>query len=90
MFTGVTTRMIALGTGKALQLEQIREANAIDKLVNPPMVAPTGLKNKLINLAPGGVTYVDEVDATKLNCVRLTPSALSLMTCSAALLMTAK
>ncbi|MEI6928149.1 portal protein, partial [Klebsiella pneumoniae] len=24
------------------------------------------LKNKLINLAPGGVTYVDEVDATKL------------------------
>ncbi|MBL1887523.1 phage tail protein, partial [Klebsiella pneumoniae] len=58
--------MMALGTGKALQLEQIRKANAIDKLVNPPMVAPTGLKNKLINLAPGGVTYVDEVDATKL------------------------
>ncbi|MFN2896548.1 portal protein, partial [Escherichia coli] len=56
----------ALGTGKALQLEQIRKANAIDKLVNPPMVAPAGLKNKLINLAPGGVTYVDEVDATKL------------------------
>lgn len=58
--------MMALGTGKALQMEQIRKANAIDKLVNPPMVAPTGLKNKLINLAPGGVTYVDEVDATKL------------------------
>jgi hypothetical protein len=52
---------IALGTVKALQLEQIRKANAIDKMVNPPMVGSVSLKNKRIDMTPGGVTYVDQI-----------------------------
>lgn len=53
--------MIALGGVKALQLEQRRKAQAIDKLVNPPMVGPTSLRNQRASLLPGEITYVDQV-----------------------------
>lgn len=53
--------MIALGSVKALQLEQKRKAQAIDKLVNPPMVGPSSLKNQRASLLPGEITYVDQV-----------------------------
>jgi hypothetical protein len=43
---------------KQLQVEQKRKAQAIDKLVNPPMVADVQLKNEPATLLPGGVTYV--------------------------------
>jgi len=43
---------------KQLQLEVRRKAQAIDKLVNPPMVADIQLKNQPASLLPGGVTYV--------------------------------
>jgi hypothetical protein len=50
--------MDALGDVKQLQVEQKRKAQAIDKLVNPPMVADVQLKNEPATLLPGGVTYV--------------------------------
>lgn len=53
--------MIALGSVKALQLEQRRKAQAIDKLVNPPMVGPSSLRNQRASLLPGEITYVDQV-----------------------------
>lgn len=51
--------MLGFGDIRALQLEQRRKLEAIDKLVNPPMVAPTSLKNQYSSLLPGDVTYVD-------------------------------
>ncbi len=50
--------MDALPDIKQLQLEVKRKAQAIDKLVNPPMVADIQLKNQPASLLPGGVTYV--------------------------------
>ena len=50
--------MDALGDIKQLQVEQKRKAQAIDKMVNPPMVADVALKNEPASLLPGGVTYV--------------------------------
>lgn len=50
--------MDALPDTKQLQLETKRKAQAIDKLVNPPMVADIQLKNQPASLLPGGVTYV--------------------------------
>lgn len=50
--------MDALGDIKQLQVEQKRKAQAIDKMVNPPMVADVSLKNEPATLLPGGVTYV--------------------------------
>jgi hypothetical protein len=50
--------MDALPDIKQLQIEVKRKAQAIDKLVNPPMVADIQLKNQPASLLPGGVTYV--------------------------------
>jgi Bacteriophage head to tail connecting protein len=50
--------MDALGDVKQLQLEQKRKAQAIDKMVNPPLVADIQLKNQPASLLPGGVTYI--------------------------------
>lgn len=42
--------MLALGQVKALQVEQKRKAQLIDKATNPPMVAPTSLKTQRVSL----------------------------------------
>jgi hypothetical protein len=51
--------MDVLGDVKQLQHQQKRKAQAIDKMVNPPMVAPTSLKGKPSTVLPGQTTYVD-------------------------------
>jgi len=48
-----------LGDIKQLQHEQRRKAQAIDKMVNPPMRAANALKGKPTTVLPGGVTYID-------------------------------
>ena len=51
--------MDALGDAKALQYQQKQKAKAIDKHVDPPMQAPTSLRNERASLLPGDITYVD-------------------------------
>lgn len=55
---GRSPAMDALGDQKQIQLESRRKAQAIDKMVNPPMVADIALKNQPASLLPGGTTYV--------------------------------
>lgn len=55
---GRSPGMDALGDVKMLQVEQKRKAQAIDKHVNPPMLADVSLKNEPASMLPGGVTYV--------------------------------
>ncbi len=55
---GRSPGMDALPDVKQLQQEVRRKAQAIDKTVNPPMVADIQLKNQPASLLPGGVTYV--------------------------------
>jgi hypothetical protein len=56
---GYSPGMEHLGDIKQLQHEQRRKAQAIDKMVNPPMRASNSLKGKTTTTLPGGVTYVD-------------------------------
>ena len=56
---GRSPGMDALGDVKQLQQQQKRKAQAIDKMVNPPMTAPTSLRGKPSSVLPGGTTYVD-------------------------------
>jgi hypothetical protein len=56
---GNSPGMEALGDIKQLQHEQLRKANAIDYKTNPPLQAPTALKNQDVNRLPGGITYMD-------------------------------
>jgi hypothetical protein len=55
---GRSPGMDALPDQKQLQLETRRKAQAIDKMVNPPLVADAQLKNQPANLTPGGITFV--------------------------------
>ena len=55
---GRSPGMDALPDIKQLQQEVRRKAQAIDKVVNPPMVADIQLKNQPASLLPGGTTYV--------------------------------
>ena len=55
---GRSPGMDAIGCTKQLQLEQRRKAQGIDKMVNPPLVGDSSLKNQPMMLLPGGVTFV--------------------------------
>lgn len=55
---GRSPGMDALGDVKQLMIEQKRKAQAIDKMVNPPMVADAVMKNQPASMLPGGITYV--------------------------------
>jgi hypothetical protein len=56
---GRSPGMDVLGDVKALMVLERRKAQGIDKMTNPPMVGPASLKNAVVNLLPGGLTYVD-------------------------------
>jgi hypothetical protein len=60
---GTAPGMDALGDIKALQLEQRRKSQAIDKLVNPPWNAPASLKRGRAKTLPGDINYVDATAA---------------------------
>jgi hypothetical protein len=51
--------MDALGDIKQLQDQQKKKGQAISKHVNPPMTAPSSLKNQRMSTLPGDVTFVD-------------------------------
>lgn len=54
--------MIALGDIKQLQLGEKRSAQAIEKMVHPPLVGPSNLQNVPVSQLPGGITYSDSND----------------------------
>ena len=51
-----------LGDVKMLQKMQEKSLIALDKAIEPPVVAPAGMERKPINTFPGGVTYSNEMD----------------------------
>lgn len=63
---GNSPGMEALGDIKQLQHEQLRKANAIDFQTNPPLQAPSAMKNSEVNRFPGGITYYDGAPTNKI------------------------
>lgn len=51
--------MDSLGDVKALQLMQKRKAEAIEKMVRPPMQGPSNLRSSKASILPGDITYID-------------------------------
>lgn len=58
--------MTALGDVKHLQIAEKRKAQAIDKMVSPPLHGPASLRNVPINSLPGGGTFYDGIADQKL------------------------
>lgn len=59
---GASPGMDALGDVIQLQHETKKKAQALDKLVSPPVVMDVSLENKPIATMPNGVTFVREVN----------------------------
>ena len=55
--------MIVLGDVRQLQVQEKRKAQAIDKMVNPPLKAPPSFRNVPVSTLPGGLTVYDEATA---------------------------
>lgn len=51
--------MTALGDIKQLQTGERRSLQAIEKMINPPMTAPSSLRNQKASILPGDITYQD-------------------------------
>lgn len=60
---GRSPGMDALPAVRQLQIEQRRKAEAIDKMVRPPMVASVTMKNEPLDTLPGGVTFSSDPNA---------------------------
>lgn len=56
---GSSPGMEALGDARALQLYEKRKAEAVEKIVRPPMGAPSSLRNQHVSLVPGDTTFFD-------------------------------
>lgn len=56
---GDSPGMDLLGDVKQLQAEEINKAMGVEKMVDPPLSAPSSLEHKLVSNYPGGVTYHD-------------------------------
>ena len=52
--------MVALGDVRGLQIMERRKAQAVDKMVNPPLHGPASLLNRPISALPGGTTLYDQ------------------------------
>jgi len=54
--------MTALGDVKQLQIEEKRKAQAIDKMVSPPLMGPPSVKNTAVSSLHGGLTVYEGDD----------------------------
>jgi hypothetical protein len=56
---GSSPGMEALGDIKQLQQQQFRKSQAIDLQSNPPLQVPASMKNREMQLFPGGISFYD-------------------------------
>lgn len=57
--------MICLGDNKQLQTGEKRSLQAVEKMLNPPLQAPTHVRNQKASLLPGDITYADVREGQK-------------------------
>ena len=76
----VTTDVYGHGPGeealpdvKSLQFLQRRKAEAIDKMVKPPLVGDSALANSVVSLLPGGLNFIPGGSAAGLRPVYTVP-----------------
>lgn len=56
---GNSPGMEVLGDVKQLQQEQLRKSLAIDYQTKPPLQVPLSMKNREVEMLPGGISFVD-------------------------------
>lgn len=61
-FYGEAPAMDCLGTNMGLQRAELRTMQAIDKMVDPPMIGSSALMNQKASILPGDITWIDDKD----------------------------
>lgn len=61
-FYGYSPAMDALGDCMGLQLLQKRKSQAIDKMIDPPMIASPAMMNQKMSILPGDITFTNTAD----------------------------
>lgn len=57
--------MTALGDIRGLQKMESKSLKAVDKMVDPPMIAPTIMESIRSSILPSDITYIDEREGVK-------------------------
>lgn len=57
--------MEALGDTMQLQMMERRKMQALEKIINPPMVGPSSLRTQKSTILPGDITYLDVREGTQ-------------------------
>ena len=76
---GYSPGMDALGDARALQVQEKEKGKAIAKMVAPPTVAPTALKNQALSLIPGANNYSDDPNSAFRPIYQVSPQVQHLM-----------
>jgi hypothetical protein len=66
---GNSPGMVALPDARSLMVYEKRIAQAIEKKINPPMVAPQELEQRGINPTPGSTTFTSGANADKIKSI---------------------
>jgi len=61
---GHSPAMYCLGDAKQLMIQQKRKMQAIDKLVEPPLIGDASLKRQTVSQLPGDITWLEVTAAT--------------------------
>jgi hypothetical protein len=61
---GHSPAMYCLGDAKQLQVQQKRKMQAIDKLVEPPLIGDAALKRTTVSQLPGDITWLEQTAAS--------------------------
>lgn len=61
---GHSPAMYCLGDAKQLMVQQKRKMQAIDKLVEPPLIGDSSLKRTTVSQLPGDITWLEQTAAT--------------------------
>ena len=56
---GTSPAMDALGDIKSLQVMERKSAQAVEKMLNPPLMGPSALRQQKVSLISGDITYLD-------------------------------
>jgi len=75
---GHSPAMETLGDVRMLQKMQLKSLQALDKMVDPPMVGPVTMKARGANLVPGGFNYTDQAGQTFAPAFQINPDFKSL------------
>jgi hypothetical protein len=66
----------SIGLAKAIQRMEKNSFMASDKMLDPPLALPSSMKDRMLDLSPGGKNIYDEANAKVQNMVTINPASM--------------